>query len=397
MTKTFNKSEFLNTPCCLSSVAAATLGESASIDIEETSNIIGELAVSASKEGRILALIPVFGVLQSKASYYGNYSYQSLAYRIDQAVIAGATDIGFYIDSLGGSAHFFGLTAKIRSLPERGINTFSFSDNAASAAYGIAAATQHRYGSPSGAFGSIAVMMMHTEYSGEDSYGTTTVFKSKDDKALAGTDKPLSDRDREYITSKLELLDKQFDNDVVQGNTSLTLEKVKALKGADVMGTEAVALGLLDATASNLESAVAYYLEQTQSMESIMTETLEQVQAQLATANETIAALKAADTVNASENLELTASAVAAETERVSTILTTAQTLKVDLATAVKYTDPKYTADIATEILTDLAASADASVNLDTSSNEATAGADGEEVSAGSASLKEAYALATNI
>lgn len=370
-----------------------------------TNATVREFAAEFSKDGRKIAVIPVFDSLVSKqiSAGSGMTSYQSINSKIDLAIENGFTDIGFYFDTPGGEPSVFGLSEKIRTLPSRGINTFGFCDMACSAGYALASAVQHLYATPVASIGSIAAIAVHMEISkkAEKDGKTYTVFRSKGQKALGDPYSELSEPAVKMFTSMLDILDTEFNNDVHKSRPSLSLEDIIKLDGRSLIGQEALAAGLVDALVPNLENALSLFLKESKSLQqpkptgitmsepTALETQLTELKTQLSAANAQVASLTEQVT-------SLEANAVA-EAERVSTILSTAQTLKVDLATAVKYTDSKYTAEIATEILTDLAASKDASISLDASSNESTAGLDSGETNAGSAALKEAYALATNM
>lgn len=381
------------------------LGNAANIERAESGSnaTISEHAEIFSKEGRKVFIISVFDSLVSKSisAASGMTSYQAITAGIDEAIVRGATDIGFYMDTPGGEPSVFGLSEKIRSLPDRGINTFSFCDQACSAGYAIAAATQKIYLTSVGSIGSIAAIAVHAEISekAEKDGVTYTVMRSKSAKALGDPYSKLSADAKEFYTSMLETLDTEFNNDVVKSRPKLTLAKVTDLAGTSLIGHLAVTAGLADAIAPNLENALSLFLEDSKTLTltkpvGVTMSTPEDIAA-LAEANATIATLnQKVSTLEAAlaSNKEISEESVAAEAERVSTILTTAQTLHLDLATAAKYTDAKYSADIAKEILTDLAASADAQAGLDVSGS----GAAPEEEGA-APGLRGAYKTATGI
>jgi len=356
-----------------------------------------EYASEFASQGRSVAIISVFDSLVSKniSAGSGMTSYQSITAKIDDAIEAGATDIGFYIDSPGGEVSVFGLSEKIRRLPERGINTFSFCDMACSAAYAIAAATQRIYASPVAQSGSIAAIAVHMDITKQvETEGKTyTVFRSKDQKALGDPYTKLGEAEVDYFTSLLATLDTVFNNDVVQ-RENLSLETVKLLAGKSLIGQEALTAGLIDAVVPNLENALSLFLEdskllQSQRPKGVLMATPEELQTQLDAANTKITSLEG-------NTVEAVATALTEEIDRVQAILTVAQTLKLDLAVAQKYTDSKYSLEIATEILTDLAASKDAAVELNTSTGVPKVLPEGATEN-NSETLRAAFKTATNL
>jgi len=404
-----------NTPLLISSDKLKIITEAVTIPIllgkadtitrvESGSNAtVREFATELSKDGRKIAVIPVFDSLVSKeiSAGSGMTSYQDINNKIDLAIEQGFTDVGFYFDTPGGEPSVFGLSEKIRSLPSRGINTFGFCDMACSAGYALASAVQHLYATPVASIGSIAAVAVHMEISkqAEKEGKTYTVFRSKGQKALGDPYTALSEPAVTMFTSMLDILDTEFNNDVHKSRPSLSLDVIDKLNGKALIGKEALQAGLVDALVPNLENALSLFLKDSKLLQSpkptgITMSEPTALETQLADLKTQLADADAQVTALTTEVASLKEAAVT-EAERISTILSTAQTLKVDLATAVKYTDSKYTAEIATEILTDLAASADASISLDSSSTTATAGVDGEGI-AGSAALKEGLALSTN-
>lgn len=205
--------------------------------------------------------INVFDSLVSKNASAGSgmTSYERIASRLDGAVARGFKRILFYIDSPGGEATgLFGLTSKIRDLRAKGIETIGYADNATSAAYAILAATQKAYAAPTAVLGSIAAIMAHVETSKRDAAQglTYTIFRSKEEKALADSRTPLSDTAKQKITTMLETLDIAFNNDVVMSRPNLTIKAIKEMKGSEFMAEEALKLGLIDGLAINLDAVV---------------------------------------------------------------------------------------------------------------------------------------------
>lgn len=352
-------------------------------------------------QGRRMFIIPVFDSLVSKEVNAGSgmTSYQLVNKQIDAAVHAGATDIGFYLDSPGGEPSVFGLTEKIRQLPSRGIGTFSFCDMACSAGYAIAAATQRIYSTKVASLGSIGAIMVHGEMSKKaETEGTTyTVMRSKESKALGDPYSALSAAAKAHFTSMLETLDTAFNNDVVLSRTELSLEAIIALKGSELIGEAAVKAGLADALVPNLEGALSAFLKDSKTLnnnstkpEVYMSQDTD-LASQLATAKAKIVSLEAEAAAVATTMQASVDTAVALETDRIMAVLNSAQTLKLSLGAAIKYSAAKYSAEVALEVMTDLATVQD--TDLD-SSAPVDAGLE-TEVPEGN-SLLASYQAATN-
>ena len=336
-----------------------------------------EFQNSFEQNGRKLQIITAFDSLVSKDvnAASGMSSYESINWAIDNAIASGVTDIGFYIDSPGGEATgLFGLTEKIRSLPSRGISTFAFADNATSAAYAIASATQKVYASEIATMGSIAALMVHAEVSkAADASGTTyTIFRSKELKALGASLTPLSDAAKEKFTSMLDVLDTAFNNDVVKGRPQLTVDNIIAMKGASFSAGEALKLKLVDKIVPNLETALSDFFKQpkTTSQKGVkMSDEAKDLQVKLA---ETEAKLAQFEASAATQMQEAIASAVASERQRAVAILSTSKTLKIGFDTALAHVEKGHSTEMSLEIMTAIAEATDSSKNIDSSSSTST-------------------------
>lgn len=379
------------------------LGEPDNIQRLESNSLatVSKHPASYQESGRKIAIINVFDSLVSKESSAasGMTSYASVSKAIDSAKQEGATDIGFHIDSPGGEVSVFGLSAKIRGLPDRGINTFAFCEEACSAGYAIAAACQRIYVTSTAEMGSIAVVSVHKEFSTAlASEGVTyTVLRSKAKKAPGDPYTPLTDTALAHFTSNLNALDKIFNDDILASRPSLTLQKLMSLAGATSMGQSAITEGLADKVVSDLEAALSEYLLDTPTQfsnnntEALMAELPElpdttsttsttALSVELSTAKETIVTLT-------KQNEELRTE-LRAEVARVTSVLETAKALNVSLEAAVQYTDKKYTAEMAKEFLTVVAAQTDTKANLDTTN---LTDASDPDVTSGASTLRSSY------
>lgn len=346
------------------------LGQSDSIPrvAGQTNATVTDFASEMERNGRKLGMISVFDSLVSKDvnAASGMTSYERISAQIDAAISRGFTDIGFYVDSPGGEATgLFGLTEKIRSLPSRGISTFAFVDNATSAAYAIAAATETVYASETANLGSIAALMVHSEntLASEQKGITYTVFRSKELKAIGDGYTKLTEAAVEKITSMLASMDAAFNNDIAKSRPQLSIEDIVGLKGASFMASETQAVKLADKVASNLENALSDYFKQPKTVtktKGVKMDELAQAQAQLAEAQTQITKMKADHEVALSE-------AVAAERTRAVAIMKASGTLRVSADTAVAHVEKGYSSELSSEVMTEIAANRDASTKIDTS------------------------------
>jgi len=359
-------------------------------EIDRTVTSMARSVPEASSTGsRKIGVIPVFDSLVSKNASAGSgmTTYESLSNQIDSMRTQGYTDIGFFVDSPGGEPSVFGLTEKIRNLEEEGINTFAFADMAASAGFAIFNACKYTYASQVAPVGSIGAIAVHAEVTkkAEQDGITYTVLRSKDSKALGDPYSKLDGKALEYLTGSLAILDAEFNKDVEKSNPKLTEEIIKKLDGTDLIGYKALEAGLVQNIVPNLEGAITHFLTLTQSTGHHMD--TPELQTQLEASQ--------AQVVSLTTELETAgATAVSLEIDRITSILETATALKIDLATATKYIDPKYSLEIVKDILTDLATARDAAIELNTAQPHSTA-ADPDTIENASSALSAAHAKAT--
>lgn len=324
---------------------------------------VAELTTQAIKENKQLAIIPVFDALVAKQvnAASGMTSYQRISAQIDQALQNGATDILFYLDTPGGEATgVFGLSSKIRELQARGVRTATFADNATSAGYAIASATNTIYSTEIAQLGSIAALQIHTNISkAADMKGHEyTILRSKPDKALGDPFSSLSEAALTKMTTTLAALDTIFNNEVALGRPVLSVENIIDMRGGSFMSEEAMKLKLTDKMVPNLEAAVSEFLSsksksQPKRKGAFMSE--KTIEVQLAEANAEIATLKAAAITSASLAETKLQEAVAAETTRCASILKTATSLRLDSSVALGHIEKNRPADLSAEIMAELA------------------------------------------
>lgn len=349
-----------------------------------------------------IAGIQVFDSLVSKNASAGSgmTSYESISAQIDAAVSAGASDIVFYIDSPGGEVPgLFGLTDKIRGLAEQGINTIGFTDGSAtSAAYAILAACSTAYATPTAIVGSIAAIMAHVETSiGDATAGKTyTIFRSKEEKALADSHTPLTDLAREKITTMLASMDASFNNDVVLSRPNLSVKALVDFKGSEYMAKAGLDLGLIDKLVPSLDAALSDFFSTSTKQRGtkmvasteVITLSVEEMQAKLAITDQALAQAAVASelAVNA---------AIEGERARCLAILASKETLRLSDDIAVRHITSGYSQEMSLETMTEIASyKTDAALITPAS---LTPSLRGETPTEKAGTLAAAYAAATGI
>ena len=169
-----------------------------------------------------------------------------------------ASSILLDINSGGGSvtqmadtASFIGQVAKLKPVTV-------YAENAASAAYRLAAEGSHITLSDSGVVGSIGVLRMHTEYSEQNKMEgvKTTILRSGEFKSLINPVEALTPEAVAQEQKKLDYLAQSF-SAAVATRRGLTADdmKNKSGEGREFIGRQGVAAGLVDAV-GNYESAL---------------------------------------------------------------------------------------------------------------------------------------------
>jgi len=344
-----------------------------------------------------LGMIEVFDSLVSKNAAFacGMASYESVSNQINAAINAGATDIGFYIDSPGGEVSgLFGLTQQIRELSAKGISTFAFTDGmATSAAYAIMAACDIAYASETSVIGSVAAIMVHMESSiGDAASGKTyTVFRSKEEKALADSHTPLTELAVTKIQTMLASMDASFNNDVSLSRPNLNIEKLLSFKGSEYMAKAALDLGLIDKIAVNMEAVLSnYFSSDNTTRGTFMAATTE--------TQPTLAAELAA--IQLSEDAVALKVKAAVEAERTNTlaILGAMATLKMKPELAVAHITKGYSSETSLEIMTAIAGATSEATAISTAAGvHATADLEAAAKLDRTNELKAAYSAATGI
>lgn len=201
------------------------------------------------------ALISVIGSLVNRGAWIdancGLTSYEGLAAQVREATAdSSIQNIILDIDSPGGEATgMFGVTAAIRAARKTKRVTAVVNDLAASAAYGIASAADEIVISPTSVVGSIGVVMLHLDRSGEmEKRGVAATF------IHAGAHKvdghpfgPLPDDVRADLQRDVMTFYDRFLETVDLGRgTRLTAAAARATEAKTYIGRDAIAAGLAD-------------------------------------------------------------------------------------------------------------------------------------------------------
>lgn len=310
------------------------------------------------------AVIKVFDSLVSKngGGMSGFTSYESIRQSIELALANGNNNILLYIDSPGGEATgLFALTDYIRTKVESGVNIIGFTDGmATSAAYAIMAATRTSFATETSLLGSIAALMVHVETSKADAINgkTYTIFRSKEEKALADSHTPLTDKAKEKIKVMLDSFDASFNNDIILSRPSLELADIVAMKGSEFMAGEALQLGLIDRIVTSIDVALTLGLQNKPLKSDISASSLNSTGVNMNELDQVKAALAAAQAEKITLEAELKAAIqLAVEKERTNmlAICNAAITLGTPMTTVVAHLTKGYSSEVSLEIQTAIA------------------------------------------
>jgi signal peptide peptidase SppA len=217
----------------------------------------GTASMSRTVDG--IAVIPVLDTLVNRGAWLdsrsGLTSYEGIAAQLraagsDPVVRSVLLDIS----SPGGeAAGMAGLADLIRLVRQtKPVNAF-VNDMAASAAYGIASAASEIVISPTSILGSIGVVMLHADRSGElaaQGVKPTLIFAGSH-KVDGNPFEPLSDAVRADLQASVDAHYRQFLDTVAAGRgRKLTADMARATEARTFIGTEAIRLGLADRIAS---------------------------------------------------------------------------------------------------------------------------------------------------
>jgi capsid assembly protease len=202
-----------------------------------------------------IAVIGISGVLIHRGGWIGRSSgqtsYEGIAAQIDAA--AGDTavrGVALEVDSFGGEvAGVFDLADRIRALRrEKPVWAF-VAEHAFSAGYALASQADRILLPRTGALGSIGVVVMHADLSGQlDQDGVrVTLIHSGRHKVDGNPYAPLPDGVRDDIQREIDVLRFLFAETVAAGRAGrLSQEAALATEAATYRGADAVAAGLAD-------------------------------------------------------------------------------------------------------------------------------------------------------
>jgi signal peptide peptidase SppA len=242
----------------------ASLFEEDGVDTPDASRFVGSArradgtsSMMRSADG--VAIIPVLDTLVNRGAWLdsrsGLTSYEGIAAQLRAAGLdPDVRSVLLDISSPGGeAAGMAGLADMIRSVRQTKPVMAFVNDMAASAAYGIASAASEIVVSPTSALGSIGVVMLHADRSGElAAQGVKpTLIYAGSHKVDGNPFEPLSDAVRADLQASVDAHYNQFLDTVAQGRGSkLTPDMARATEARTFIGAQAVAGGLADRIAS---------------------------------------------------------------------------------------------------------------------------------------------------
>jgi len=222
---------------------------------------------SASRQGDI-AVIPIHGTLVRRAlgldAASGLTSYQEIEQQLGQAVADPAVaGIVLDIDSPGGEAGgVFELAERIRAATREKPVWAVANDQAFSAAYALAAASDKVFVTRTGGVGSIGVIAMHADQSRkdeQDGYRFTAIYAGNHKNDFS-PHAPLSDDARAALQGEVDRLYGIF-TESVAAHRGLTVDAVRGTEARLYFGGDAVAAGLADGVGTLADAVAAMCTE----------------------------------------------------------------------------------------------------------------------------------------
>ena len=202
-----------------------------------------------------IAVIEIAGVLIHRGSWigqsFGQTSYEGIAAQIDAAASDPAVrGIALDIDSFGGEvAGVFDLADRIRAIRSSKPVWAFVAEHAFSAGYALASQADRILLPRTGALGSIGVVVMHADLSGQlDQDGMrVTLVHSGQHKVDGNPYEPLPEGVRASIQREIDVLRFLFAETVAAGRAGrLSQEAALATEAATYRGADAVGAGLAD-------------------------------------------------------------------------------------------------------------------------------------------------------
>lgn len=216
-----------------------------------------------------VAVIPIEGTLVQKGAWVGSWSgetsYQGLQTQIARAHHPNVKGVVFEVDSFGGMVNGgFETAAAMRALSKAKPTIAILTDYAYSAGYLLASQARQIVMPEFGGTGSIGVVMMHADFSGnleQDGIKVTFIHAGKH-KVEGSPFQPLPAELRDRWQKQAETMRDKFAAVVGQGRGS-RMTKSAALKteAQSYDAQEAVELGLVDAIADPQEAFAAFIKE----------------------------------------------------------------------------------------------------------------------------------------
>lgn len=202
-----------------------------------------------------IAVIEIAGVLIHRGGWIGQSSGQTSYEGIAAQIEAAASDpavrgIALEIDSFGGEvAGVFDLADRIRAIRGRKPVWAFVAEHAFSAGYALASQADRILLPRTGAIGSIGVVVMHADLSGQlDQDGVrVTMIHSGAHKVDGNPYEPLPENVQDDIQREIDVLRFLFAETVAAGRSGrMSQEAALATEAATYRGTDAVAAGLAD-------------------------------------------------------------------------------------------------------------------------------------------------------
>jgi signal peptide peptidase SppA len=232
-------------------------GPDASRFVGSTRRGDGSASLARTVDG--VAIVPVLDTLVNRGAWLdsrsGLTSYEGIAAQLrDAGQDPEVRSVLLDISSPGGeAAGMAGLADLVRQVRDTKPVTAFVNDMAASAAYGIASAASEVVISPTSTVGSIGVVMLHADRSGElaaQGVKPTLIFAGSH-KVDGNPFEPLSDAVRADLQASVDAHYRQFLDTVAAGRgRKLTADMARATEARTFIGTEAISLGLADRIAS---------------------------------------------------------------------------------------------------------------------------------------------------
>jgi len=238
----------------------------------EASQFVGEYAADpkdsrsrkpyrTTQEG--VAVIPILGSLVNRGGWIGSYSgmtsYEGLKHQITAAARDGdVKSIILDMDTPGGEAvGAFEVAEVVKAASDRKPVIAVVNGMAASAGYAIASAATRIITTSSGISGSIGVVMMHADRSGQFQKAgiVPTLIYAGARKVDGNPYEALRPEVRSELQSEIDRFYDLFVECVAANRKGLSVDDVRATEARTFIGADAVAMGLADAVGS-FESAL---------------------------------------------------------------------------------------------------------------------------------------------